>query len=218
MNFENLFGKKENNQEVDDKKRISEMISQKIHELELSLNNERVKLKANQELTDVQLKRGNKFDVKRNIFKYILIEDYSKAIDETIMKLEDIKFKLDRIEINTKEELNSINNKFNSIIKNFEEETKKEKPMEEYNIQIEAKLNQFEKNLNPNQMADTYKENEMQNKIIELEKRIMILENKMKQLEENKNQNPKETQKEKENENFKVSNEEENNLKDFLAE
>ena len=146
MNFENLFGKKENNQEVDDKKRISEMISQKIHELELSLNNERVKLKANQELTDVQLKRGNKFDVKRNIFKYILIEDYSKAIDETIMKLEDIKFKLDRIEINTKEELNSINNKFNSIIKNFEEETKKEKPMEEYNIQIEAKLNQFEKN------------------------------------------------------------------------
>ena len=137
-------------------------------------------MKANQELTDVQLKRGNKFDVKRNIFKYILIEDYSKAINETIMKLEDIKFKLDRIEINTKEELNSINNKFNSIIKNFEEETKKEKPMEEYNIQIEAKLNQFEKNLNPNQMVDTYKENEMQNKIIELEKRIMILENKMK--------------------------------------
>ena len=42
MNFENLFGKKENNQEVDDKKRISEMISQKIHELELSLNNERL--------------------------------------------------------------------------------------------------------------------------------------------------------------------------------
>ena len=90
MNFENLFGKKENNQEVDDKKRISEMISQKIHELELSLSNERVKLKANQELTAIQLERGNKFDAKRNIFKYILLEDYSKAVNETIMKLEEI--------------------------------------------------------------------------------------------------------------------------------
>ena len=57
----------------------------------------------------------------------------------------------------------------------------------------------------------------MKNKILELEKRIIILENKVKQLEGSKIENSKEKQNEKLKEKYQPSNEEENDLKDFLA-
>ena len=57
----------------------------------------------------------------------------------------------------------------------------------------------------------------MKNKLLELEKRIIILENKVKQLEGSKIENSKEKQNEKLKEKYQPSNEEENDLKDFLA-
>ena len=57
----------------------------------------------------------------------------------------------------------------------------------------------------------------MKHKILELEKRIIILEKKVKEFEGNKIENSKEKQNEKLKENYQPSNEEENDLNDFLA-
>ena len=139
MNFESLFGKKENKGEIIDKRMISEKFSQKIKELELSLNNESVQLNSLKELIKYKLKPENISSTKRDIFKSILIEEHIKRLNETIMKIEAIKFKLDRIAINTKEELNFINNNFNSLLKILKKKLKKKSLLKNMKLKLKKK-------------------------------------------------------------------------------
>ncbi len=55
------------------------------------------------------------------------------------MKIEAIKFKLDRIAINTKEELNFINNNFNSLLKILKKKLKKKSLLKNMKLKLKKK-------------------------------------------------------------------------------
>ena len=186
MDFSKLFKTSKNDESTirGKKEKIFLLFEQKIKEIELRLNDEKCRLIALKDAAKQFLKSEDKEGARLILFKKKLVDENIKRLNKTFFKLEEQKYKFQNIEINS-EDLNNFEKNYYTIIRKFDEEARKEISINDYEKEIDMELSNI---LNYNKFNSNYNENEMRNKIIQLEQRIMSLEKKFNQLE-NKNNN-----------------------------
>ena len=186
MDFSNLFKTSKTVESTirDKKEQIFLLFEQKIKEFELRLKNEKSKASALKDEAKQILDSGDKEGAMIILFKKKLVDENIKRLNETFFKLEEQKYKFQNIEINS-QDLNNFEKNYYTIIRKYDEEVRKEISIKDYEKEIDMELSNI---LNSNKFNSNYNENEMRNKIIQLEQRIISLEKKVNQLE-NKNNN-----------------------------
>ena len=186
MDFSNLFKTSKTVESTirDKKEQIFLLFEQKIKEFELRLKNEKSRASALKDEAKQILDSGDKEGARIILFKKKLVDENIKRLNETFFKLEEQKYKFQNIEINS-QDLNNFEKNYYTIIRKYDEEVRKEISIKDYEKEIDMELSNI---LNSNKFNSNYNENEMRNKIIQLEQRIISLEKKVNQLE-NKNNN-----------------------------
>ena len=187
MNFGFLFGhKKQVPNKPNKREHIELMIDDKIKEFEVRVMNNQDRINALTVEAREKLKLGDRNSAKRMLCKIKVLEFSLKIWNETINKLEEKKIKLDISNNFSDEDLNEFEQSYYSIIKNLNEEIKNATFPKEDGKEIDDDLSKLEGNkIDNNDMKFTKMEsdNYMKDKIIELEKRIIVLENKIQKLE-----------------------------------
>ena len=186
MDFSNLFKTSKTVESTirDKKEQIFLLFEQKIKEFELRLKNEKSRASALKDEAKQILDSGDKEGARIILFKKKLVDENIKRLNETFFKLEEQKYKFQNIEINS-QDLNNFEKNYYTIIRKYDEEVRKEISINDYEKEIDMEISNI---LNSNKFNGNYNENEMRNKIIQLEQRIISLEKKVNQLE-NKNNN-----------------------------